>query len=82
MRSRIGDPEVTLALAWIWLGVLLVILVAYGLHRWWRRRHPRKPTPAPQRYSAKLQQRLQTPKKRRSSGKRRGKPPKQPPRPR
>lgn len=82
MRSRLGDPEVTLALTWIWLGVLLVVLVAYALHRWWRRRHPRKPVPAPKRHAAELQQRLQTPKKRRSKGKRRGKPPKQPPSPR
>lgn len=82
MRPRLGDPDITLAMAWIWLGVLLVILVAYALHRWWRRRHPRKPAAAPLSYAEDLRQRLQKPKTARTKGKRRGKPPMQPPRPR
>jgi hypothetical protein len=35
-------------MTWIWIGVLLAALVAYGIFRWWRRGHPRKQPPAPQ----------------------------------
>jgi hypothetical protein len=73
MRSRLADPELTLELTWIWLGVLLAALLVYGLFRWWRSRHPPKPLPAPRSYSAELGRRLQKPKSGRSKQKRRSK---------
>jgi hypothetical protein len=73
MRPRLADPALTLELTWIWLGVLLAALLAYGLYRWWRSRHPRKPLPAPRSYSAELGRRMQKPKSGRAKRKRRGK---------
>jgi hypothetical protein len=78
MQSRLADPELTLTMTWIWLGVLLAILAAYGVYRAWRRRHPRRPPPAVQSYSTELKQRLQKPGPRKTKRKRRGKPSRQP----
>ena len=83
MRPRLADPELSLAMTWIWIGVLLAALVVYGIFRWWRRGHPRKQPPAPLSYSAELSQRLQknmtTSTKRRRRGKTaKKKPPRRP----
>lgn len=80
MRSRLADPELTLTLTWIWLGVLLGGLLAYGGYRWWRRRHPRKPPPSPHKYADELVQRLKANKPKKAKHPRRGKPRKRPPR--
>ena len=77
-----GRSRLSLAMTWIWIGVLLAALVAYGIFRWWRRGHPAKQPPAPLSYSARTDQRLQKNMnkgtKRRRRGKPRGKPPRRP----
>lgn len=79
MRARLADPELSLAMTWIWIGVLLAALVAYGIFRWWRRGHPRKRPPTPLSYSAELSQRLQKNMTNGTKRKRRGKPAKNKP---
>lgn len=50
------DLAQTIAL--IWLGILLVGVVAWFVYRHWRRRHPIAPPAAEQSYSQRLGQRF------------------------
>ena len=58
MRRQLLDTHLAQTIAWIWLGFLLAGLVAWLVHRSWRKRHPPVP-PEPERsYSQRLEQRL------------------------
>lgn len=59
MRTKTMDTGLAQTIAWIWLGFLVVGAIAWVAYRYWRRRHPPAPPPAPERsYSERLEQRL------------------------
>ncbi len=58
MRRHLLDKDLAQTIALIWLGFLVVGVVAWLLYSCWRKRHPPPPA-APQRsYSERLQDRL------------------------
>lgn len=58
MRRQLLDTALAQTIAWLWLGFLVVGVVAWFAYRYWRGRHP-APVPAPERsYSQRLELRL------------------------
>lgn len=58
MRTHLVDLDVRLTMTWIWLGFLAVAFLAYGLFRYWRRRHPVRPPEPKRSYSELLADRM------------------------
>ena len=58
MRRQLPDANLAQTIAWLWLGILVVGVVAWFAYRYWRSHHPH-PTSAPERsYSQRLEERL------------------------
>lgn len=58
MRRQLLDTALAQTIAWLWLGFLVIGVMAWFAYRYWRRRHP-APAPVPERsYSQRLEQRL------------------------
>lgn len=71
MQRQLPETHLAQMIAWIWLGILVVGVVAWFAYRYWRRRHPLLLPPPERSYGQCLQQRLaksQAAKLRRRSG--------------
>jgi len=48
MRIHIPDMAIGLQIALLWVIMVALLVLAYGLARWWRRHHPLPPAKPPE----------------------------------